>query len=243
MYSTQHPSKSQTQSAVMLTVQLGRLDLEQTAALDMLVAAIEQPFFNDLRTKQQLGYVVSAGLKAYFHTYEIHFLVQGTSKPPENVTKSILTFVEGIPAIIDNVTDEQFVSMVNSSRSALLEKPHSVTDKAGTYFDEISQRCYEFNRPTKVAGALQNTSLADLKALAAKITSPSSGIGRLLVKVYGAQQQAMPADLAATLPPKFSLLTDLGKFRQGASYLSCDDQAAALDYQLERSEVSEKQRN
>ena len=185
-------------------------------------------------------YVVQAGLKAYFHTYEVHFLVQGTSKPPEHVTQSILAFVETIPAIIANQTNEQFASLVASSRSQLLEKPHSVTDKADGYFDEIAQRCYEFTRPQKIAHTMQRTTVDDLKALARRLLSRDQGVGRLLTRVYGGAQEPMPADLHPTLPKGFSLLTDVDRLRSKASYLDCNAQAAALAETLRaKKEVSE----
>jgi serine/threonine protein kinase len=46
----------------------------------------------DLRTVQQLGYVVQAQLLSHFGIRELVFLLQGTAQPPANVSKSILTF-------------------------------------------------------------------------------------------------------------------------------------------------------
>ena len=43
-----------------LTIQLGRLSAPEAAAAELVGDVISQPFFQQLRTEQQLGYIVQA---------------------------------------------------------------------------------------------------------------------------------------------------------------------------------------
>jgi secreted Zn-dependent insulinase-like peptidase len=227
LHAVQHPDPTQTQSAVELTIQLGQLEVVQEAAALVLQEAISQPFFAELRTKQQLGYVVQAGLRAAFGVLELGMLVQGTAKPPPNVTASILAFVDAMPALVANLSQADLDAHVDSVRVSLLERPRSLGEKAQRDWDHISQRCYDFNRSVSVAHAASSLSLAQLTQLASEIAaSPTSsgadggGYGRLLVQVYGGAQQPLPK-AGATAPTHFTTL-DEARFRSGAKFLTCD---------------------
>jgi hypothetical protein len=48
--------------------------------------------------------VVQAQLLSHFGIRELVFLVQGTAQPPANVSKSILTFVDSMPELVDKLS-------------------------------------------------------------------------------------------------------------------------------------------
>ena len=59
-----HPNTDEPNSAVQLALQFGRLGPRQAALAELLSDMLGQPFFNELRTHQQLGYIVGSGLSS-----------------------------------------------------------------------------------------------------------------------------------------------------------------------------------
>ena len=59
-----HPNPKETNGAVRLMLQLGQLDAHQAAAAELLGDMLEHAFFYELRTVQQLGYIVQCGARA-----------------------------------------------------------------------------------------------------------------------------------------------------------------------------------
>jgi len=59
-----HPNTDEPNSAVQLALQFGRLGPRQAATAELLSDMLGQPFFNELRTHQQLGYIVGSGLSS-----------------------------------------------------------------------------------------------------------------------------------------------------------------------------------
>ena len=177
-----HPKEAQ--SAVKLIVQLGRLPIQQAAVAQLLSAAISQPFFDDLRTKQQLGYVVRAGLSVLQEVYHLAFIVQGTAKPPPQMAASVHAFVHNAAALVANLTATQFTQFVASTNKSLLDPPLELRSKAEGLWTRIAERSYDFDRARRVAAALSNATQAQVEAMAESLGS--GGAGRLLVQVHGA---------------------------------------------------------
>ncbi len=225
-FAIEHPSPEQAQSAVQLTIQLGRKDalgIQRDAAAVILGRLIPPLFFADLRTVQQLGYVVQASLLGHFGMRELTFLVQGTAQAPGNVTRSILAFVDSMPDLVEKLSDDEFSMNVASARTELLQKPPSIeeadTGLGTTLFSQISENCTSyFDYYHQLAEALERITPSTVRALAEAIVAPHSPYSRLLVQVYGRKQQAKPASPA--FPTNYTQLDRKAHFQE-ASFLGC----------------------
>ena len=226
-YAIEHPSPDQTQSAVELTIQLGRRDklgIQQDAAALILGKFLPGKFFADLRTQQQLGYVVQSALGTHFGIRELVFLVQGTAQPPANVSKSILTFVDSMPELVKQLTADDFGSYVASTKASLLQTPLSIEDEGKglgvTLFSKISENCTSsFDYNAKLAAAMDTVTLADVLKFAEAIVEPQGQYSRLLVQVYGRKQQPLPE--TSVFPPDYMQLDREAHFIE-ATYSGCE---------------------
>lgn len=64
--------------------------------IELLNALVEEPFYNDLRTKKQLGYIVASGIKAVAETRTISFIVQSSIASSDSLTIEILNFLDKV---------------------------------------------------------------------------------------------------------------------------------------------------
>ena len=69
-------------SGIIYNVQIGSpTDAELRAQLQLLSQIAKEPTFNQLRTQEQLGYIVMSGMTEQAGSLNFRFLVQSEKKP------------------------------------------------------------------------------------------------------------------------------------------------------------------
>lgn len=93
-----NPANENSVSYVMLQ-SLGKSEKEHVL-LEIINSVVEEPFYNELRTKKQLGYIVASGVKAVGQTRMISFIVQSSIAPSDALTIEILSFLDRVESTI-----------------------------------------------------------------------------------------------------------------------------------------------
>lgn len=146
----------ETNNAVVLSIEVGAFSIEEAAFLNLCRAYLHQPFFDTLRTKQQLGYIVACSTSKMLHFSGICFVVQSQWLNPEGIRKRIEAFLEeyvGKPE--DNLSDEEFEKLKQATISHLEEKPKRIGDEAHRNFNEVVTRRFQFDRRDKQVAFLR----------------------------------------------------------------------------------------
>lgn len=68
---------------------------ENRVLAQLLMSIMEDPYYDSLRTKQQLGYLVFSGVKLVEGVSLIYLLVQSAERDPSYLTDRSLEFLEG----------------------------------------------------------------------------------------------------------------------------------------------------
>ena len=94
-------------SALVTDVQIGQHSPKLQVAL-MVIDNIMQPqFYNELRTSQQLGYIVNSGMTILEKTLGLIFIIQSGEYNVEILEKRMEAFLEKFYKSLDNLTDEE----------------------------------------------------------------------------------------------------------------------------------------
>ncbi|XP_076245093.1 insulin degrading metalloproteinase isoform X2 [Calliopsis andreniformis] len=125
--------------------QTGLRSTESNMLLELLAQIISEPCFSTLRTKEQLGYIVSSGIRKTSGTHGIRIIVQ-SDRHPEYVEKRINAFLDSMVKHITCMTDEQFNRHKESLAARRLEKPKTLTTLSAIFWGEISSQQYNFDR-------------------------------------------------------------------------------------------------
>ena len=215
-----HPNKDEPNSAVQLAVQFGRLGPKQAATAELLSDMLGQPFFNELRTHQQLGYIVGSGLSSAQAVYTLGFVVQSAVQPPAEVSKRVLAFLATGPELVAN-NSADFRSFVAAAQAELREPPKRLSQASDMIWPRIAEGTYRFEWARSVADAMEEVSLADVQAMMARLLAKpkDGGYGRLLVLVHGKDHPlTSSADLAAKIGEQFVAVADSEDFSQKADF-------------------------
>jgi len=144
-----HLNPNEKANCVTLFYSMGRLDIiNEKDAIKNILAIIgtrilSQPFFDELRTKKQFGYLVNMGMSVYRNNYYVTQKIQ-SNKPIKDIIDNIIEFNKSINKYFKS--DSTFKSFINSIKKELMEPDYSLSDKISKYLPEIINHEYVFNR-------------------------------------------------------------------------------------------------
>ena len=90
------PNPANDNAASHITLQSFGTSEKDHVLAEILSAVIEEPFFDDLRTKKQLGYIVSSGVRAVDQSRTLSVIVQSNVAPAEKLTASMVAFLDSV---------------------------------------------------------------------------------------------------------------------------------------------------
>jgi insulysin len=102
-----------------------------------------EPCFDQLRTKEQLGYIVFSGARASITTYGFRFIIQSEKTAPYLETR-IELFLETLAKSIENMSEEDFENNKRSLIVKRLEKPKYLDQETGRHWNQIHTEYYDF---------------------------------------------------------------------------------------------------
>ena len=72
----------------------GGVSVRDLALLDLFEQVVEEPFYNQLRTKEQLGYSVDAGMRCTHRVLGFCFRIQSAEYAPPHLHQRITVFIK-----------------------------------------------------------------------------------------------------------------------------------------------------
>ena len=150
-------------------------DSPETRALASLISkAVEQPFYTEMRTNQQLGYIVASYPMNYDETYYLNFLIQSGDYPADELNNRANTFISSTPKIIKELTDETFQQLIDSAVERLERKPMSISERAMKNKNLIFEHNSDFKRDNKTIEALKKIKKEEIIVHLEKMISEES---------------------------------------------------------------------
>ncbi|KAI4475823.1 hypothetical protein M0802_015013 [Mischocyttarus mexicanus] len=130
-------------SCTEIYYQSGMQATESNMLIELLGQIISEPCFNILRTKEQLGYIVFAGVRRSNGVQGMRVIVQST-KHPKIVEKRVDEFMNTMLSTITTMSDEEFNAHKESLADQRLEKPKRLNSLSDEFWMEIKSQQYNF---------------------------------------------------------------------------------------------------
>ncbi|KAJ1733777.1 metalloprotease [Coemansia biformis] len=175
MHHAQMPEHDNVNSCIDLSVYAGQSDdRHERVVLDLLSLVMQEPFFDQLRTKEQLGYITHSSNRKYNSgQMALRLLVQSEASPLY-VCQRIDSFMHGFRPRLAEMTQERFESYVNSLRVTLEEKLKNLSDESTRYWTQLSTGYYEFDRIACKLKTLAGLEKGDLLAFWDQYVNPDT---------------------------------------------------------------------
>lgn len=168
------PNPAAESAAVMNIYQVGTRTIEEDVKCQLLKSLIREPAFNQLRTKEQLGYIVAVDLAQKLGTQFFSIIVQSSSKPADFLDQRIEVFLQSFDDELSKFPPSKLQSHIAALATDKLSPYSTALEEAESMWHEILNRQYRFGRRFLEVEALRQVSIAEVRALfSATFRSPS----------------------------------------------------------------------
>jgi len=165
--------------------------------LTLLKNFIQPLCYDELRTKQQLGYVVFVLSSTNNFSDEMSFLVQSDSYDPEVLTTRINEFRAKVPELAEKLSEEEFSGLVQSYITRMSIKDRSLFDNSEGYWGDMLTGELEFQLSKKLIELAKQTTREGFIAYAKKYLPPDAPDHRVcILEIWGDYKDQAEADAA-----------------------------------------------
>jgi insulysin len=112
----------------------------KTLLLDQM---LHEPAFDQLRTKEQLGYIAFSGPRAFSTTYGFRFLIQ-SEMTPDFLDARVEAFLQRYAGTLDMMSDTEFEGHKRSLIVRRLEKLRNLDQESTRHWTQITNEYYDF---------------------------------------------------------------------------------------------------
>jgi insulysin len=214
----QEPNESNTNSCIEFLLQIGQLELKDVSVLALLHQLLKEPAFNELRTNEQLGYIVHTSVKTNGDDIKgLVFLIQSDSFDPVYMDDRIEAFLIRLRQKIMSLSQTEFQSNITALRQTFVEKNKNMGEESSKYWGAICSNHYLFKRLHLIAGHLENATKSDVLRFFDKYVSKDSPNRRKLsVQVFAKQHMEKYESAVNSSDGRFKLIyqSDVDQFKQ-----------------------------
>ncbi|MCL7024740.1 hypothetical protein MKW94_013598 [Papaver nudicaule] len=165
------------------------------ALADLFDDIIEEPLFDQLRTKEQLGYTVQCSPRVTYRVLGFCFVVQSSKYNPVYLQGRIDTFIDSLQELLEELDDESFENYKSGLIAKKLEKEPSLQYETNTLWGQVVDKRYMFDMMEKEVEELKTIKKSDVIDWYKTYISPaSSQCRRLAVRVWGCNTDMKEAE-------------------------------------------------
>ena len=124
--------------------------------------AINEPFFTEMRTNQQLGYIVFGGLARVKKLYIGYFIIQSGEYAADDLNQRADTFLTGFAESFRSLPPEAFEQLKSAAKAKVEEKPKSISEKANQLFARAFDHDEDWSRNTDTLRAIDNITFEEV---------------------------------------------------------------------------------
>lgn len=152
---------SDTNSVITNYYQSDLYTVENSVIADLIMMAIEEPLFDILRTKEQLGYHVYCSVRDTFGVlgYTVTVNAQASKVTAQYVDERIEEFMKHTKILLDKLKEEEFEQLKDNLIKIKQCVDVHLREEVDRNFGEITAGEYLFDRIPKEVTAIQNTGL------------------------------------------------------------------------------------
>jgi len=182
-------------SAIEVLYQVGRDDPVLNAKIDLFDHLTSAAAGNQLRTNEQLGYIVWSGTKSDYGIKSYRVLIQSDVQPPNYLHERIEVWLQSYEETLVAMPEEEFEENKKGLIARKLEKDKSLKDETARYSLEVQfPRTHLFKRAEIEAEEVGKLTKDDMLAFFKTFFSDkSTSRSKLTTEIYG-KDHPIPED-------------------------------------------------
>ena len=182
--SSKDPTEKNT--GVEVYIQVGKDSIKDRVLVDLLIHMMDDPIFNQIRTKDQFGYDVHCAERWTYGIIGMSFRVVSNVKNADEIVQRIDKFlVDYRNDTLENMTDTDLMEHLVAVATQKLEMFNSMSEETDAYWDEIVHGRFEWQAWRDEVLALQKLTKEDVVVAFDNWLNPGNKRKALAVRVIG----------------------------------------------------------
>jgi len=136
---------------------------EERARFRLLAQIVSSPFYEEIRTTRQLGYIVYATAFEMLETPALGLVVQSPEADAQAIDQAVQAFSADFEGQLTELDDNRLNREKQAVISQLLQQDRQLGEVSGRYWREIDRNNEEFDSREQLADAIRKVSLEDLQ--------------------------------------------------------------------------------
>lgn len=153
----EHPDTGYT-----LYMQGRNTSFEERAVFHLLAQIVSSPFYEDIRTTRQLGYIVYATAFEMLETPALGFVVQSPTASAGDINLAVREFSEHFKDQLVGMDEQRLNREKQAVISSILEQDRQLGEVSNRYWHEIDRDAKAFDSRQKLANAVKSVSREQL---------------------------------------------------------------------------------
>ncbi len=199
--------------AITVFLQGSERSIEERVQFGLLAQIIGPPFFTELRTVQELGYVVHAYHMPILGIPGMVFVIQSPEVDPGTLGNTINDFLKEFPSQLSEMSDDEFEAHRDGLLSRISAKDETLTQRSGRYWREIDDKEYKFDTREQLVSELKRLDRTSFEKFVLELLVDNVA-SRLVIEAYDRN-----TDLSnLPMPEDGVLVQSRTKFKAGQEY-------------------------
>ena len=169
---------------------MGKDNLPERVMIDFLVHLMDEPMFDQVRTKEQYGYDVWCDSRWTFGIMGICFGIVSNSKSADEIVERIDKFLEDFRQYLVDMSQEDYLEHQAGLATHKLEAFDCLSDETGSYWGEITDGRYEWQGWRDEAICLRSITRDDVLKAFDQWLKPDQKRAILAVQVVGDENKS-----------------------------------------------------
>jgi len=211
-----NPNPSETNRAIWVTFSTGP-EAKVVVMTELLQQILADPFYNEIRTKQQLGYVVLAQADRDGLSARLSLAVQSSSREPEELLEAVQAFLVQFKRTLAELPAKEFSAFKIALVEQIVKPDERLGEEAVRWWEEIRSFQFAWRRRTEEANLVTSVTKADLLSFYESHFLPGGSEHRPVVSATFAQSGGGAEKAKRSLTAKFQaqggvIIEDAEKF-------------------------------
>jgi len=160
-----HINPDDTNSAIEVYLQLGIDERPRTMLVEMLEQILHKSAEQQLRTVEQLGYIVWCTTRFTYNVVGLRFIIQSSVACPATLDERIEAFLATVPTLLRDLSTDEFSDYRQALVDRKLEADKKLRHETSRYWHEITPLPqYDFDRHMKDAKVVKEITQEELRA-------------------------------------------------------------------------------
>ncbi len=196
-------------AAMVLYLQGANDSFEERARFGLTAQILRGPYYNDLRTEQQLGYAVVVTPSVLRRTPGMSFVVQSPVAGPDKLLDATHSFLTHFRGELVAMPNEEFDAYKQGLISRLREQDKNLIDRSQRYWSDLDVGFTTFDSRDQIATQIEQIDQASQLAFYDQLLDVEQH-QRLVIYSRGKFEDTPPG----------TAITDVGAFRQSTGVVS-----------------------